>query len=182
MDYYAYRNEYPDDDLINVVMDKNTMSCLVSRKKENPNQIVVTRGYASNKGGMTSSWVYTYEADRITLTRESIMQSNDAYNSIFYTNKNKLYRWYNWNASPVLPETPVISLDENCEITCFSFTPDSKRLYLGIYNSRLPDLKGSVYVYDADALDPETNQLKLIKKYEGIADKPIKVFWKNNRK
>lgn len=59
------------------------MSCLVSRKKENPNQIVVTRGYASNKGGMTSSWVYTYEADRITLTRESIMQSNDAYNSIF---------------------------------------------------------------------------------------------------
>ena len=48
--------------------------------------------------------------------------------------------------------------------------------------SRLPDLKGSVYVYDADALDPETNQLKLIKKYEGIADKPIKVFWKNNRK
>jgi hypothetical protein len=182
MDYYAYRNEYPDDDLINVVMDKNTMSCLVSRKKENPNQIVVTRGYASNKGGMTGSWVYTYEADRITLTRESIMQSNDAYNSIFYTNKNKLYRWYNWNASPVLPETPVISLDENCEITCFSFTPDSKRLYLGIYNSRLPDLKGSVYVYDADALDPETNQLKLIKKYEGIADKPIKVFWKNNRK
>lgn len=62
------------------------------------------------------------------------------------------------------------------------FTPDSKRLYLGIYNSILPDLKGSVYVYDADALDPETNQLKLIKKYEGIADKPIKVFWKNNRK
>ena len=64
----------------------------------------------------------------------------------------------------------------------FSFTPDSKQLYLGVYDSRLTGLKGSVYVYDADALDPETNQLKLLKKYEGIADKPIKVFWKNNRK
>jgi len=43
-------------------------------------------------------------------------------------------------------------------------------------------LKGCVYVYDADALDPVTNELKLLKKYEGIADRPIKVFWKNNRK
>lgn len=181
-DYYAYRYEYPEDDLINVVMDKNTMSCLVARKKENSKQIVITRGYASNKGGMIKPWEYTYEADKITLTREAVIQSNDAYNSVFYTNKNEFYRWYNWNAEPVLPETPVISLDSSCEITCFSFTPDNKKIYLGIYDSRLTGLKGSVYVYDADVLDPATNQLKLLKKYEGIADRPIKVFWKNNRK
>ncbi len=181
-DYYAHRYEYPEDDLINVVMDKNTLSCLVARKKENPRQILITRGYASNKGGMQYPWEYSYEADEITLTRESIMQSNDAYNSVFYTNKNNLYRWYNWNAEPVLPETPVISLDASCEITCFSFTPDSKKIYLGVYDSRLTGLKGSVYVYDADELDPSTNQLKLLKKYEGVADRPIKVFWKNNRK
>lgn len=181
-EYYAFRDEFPEDDLINVVMDRNTMSCLVSRKKDNPKQIIITRGYADNKGGLRNSWVYTYESEEITLVRESVMQSNDAYNSVFYTNKNKLYRWYNWNASPELPETPVISLDGNCEITCFSFTPDSRQLYLGVYDSRLTGLKGSVYVYDADALDPETKQLKLLKKYEGIADKPIKVFWKNKRK
>ncbi len=181
--YYARSKKFPDEELINVVMDKNTMSCLVSRSKTEPQKITITRGYASNKGPLENSWTYTYQADEmVTLTRKSLMQSNDTYNSVFYSNDNKLYRWYNWNAEPMLPKTPVVTLGSTCEITCFDFSQDGKELFLGVYDSGLSGLKGSVYVYDADVLDPVTNELKLLKKYEGIADRPIKVFWKNNRK
>ena len=87
-----------------------------------------------------------------------------------------------WNAEPKLPQTPVVTVGNNCEITCFDFSQNGKELYVGVYDPGLSGLKGCVYVYDADALDPVTNELKLLKKYEGIADRPIKVFWKNNRK
>lgn len=180
--YNARQQEFPKEELINVVMNKDLMSCLVSRSKSDPKEIVITRGYASNKGPLNNAWKYTYLADEITLTRESLIQSNDTYNSVFYTNGNKLYRWYNWNAEPKLPQTPVVTVGNNCEITCFDFSQNGKELYVGVYDPGLSGLKGCVYVYDADALDPVTNELKLLKKYEGIADRPIKVFWKNNRK
>ena len=90
-----------------------------------------------------------------------------------------MYRWKNdWYYYQPIPQTPVITLDGK-EITCFEFSPDEKQLYLGVYDPSLPDLKGCVYVYDADKLDPETRELTLLKKYEGVADRPIRVFWKN---
>ena len=179
---YPKEEEFLDQNLINVVMGVNTMSCLVSRSKTNPENVVITRGYANSRGGMNDAWVYTYPAGEITLTRESVMQSNNTHNSVFYTNGNKLYRWYNWIAEPVLPTTPVVNLEVGKEITSFEFSQDGLELYLGVYDPSLSGLKGSVYIYDADAIDPSTGQLRLKKKFEGVADKPIKVFWKNSRR
>src|SRR5690606_23703234 len=78
--YYSYEEEFPDQDLINVVMGVNTMSCLVGRSKTNPESVVITRGYTNSRGGMNDAWVYTYPAGEITLTRESVMQSNNTHN------------------------------------------------------------------------------------------------------
>ena len=181
-DYATGSKDFPDEEIINVVMDKNKMSCVVTRSKTDPTQFKVVRGYAGNYNPMGSAWEYKCKASAITLTREAKMQSNDKYSSVFYNQGNKMYRWFNWNTEPELPEKPVITLNEKCEITCFNFSQDAKYLYLGVYDSRLPDLKGCVYVYDADAIDLATGELQLIKVYDGVADRPVKVFYKNNRK
>lgn len=182
LSYYCSSRTFPNEEIINVVMNKDKVTCVVSRSKSNPKEINILRGYASNKGMLASEWMYSYEADNITLQQTSMMQSNDTYNNIFYSSGNKLYRWVNSNNEPVLPTQPILTLDAQCEISCFAFSTDNRSIYLGVYDPSLPDLKGSIYIYDADALDPATHQLKLEKAYKGVADKPIKIFWKNTRK
>lgn len=183
---YEYTAWFPKEELINIYMDNDFNVYLITCSKENPNQIY------HRMFGFDNDWNNKRQLDRasymdqkytvaepITLTRESQVQYNSIYGYIFYTNKDKMYRWKNdWYYYQPIPQTPVITL-EGKEITCFEFSPDEKQLYLGVYDPSLPDLKGCVYVYDADKLDPETRELTLLKKYEGVADRPIKVFWKN---
>ncbi|MDE5610959.1 MAG: hypothetical protein K2I90_02955, partial [Odoribacter sp.] len=184
------------EELVNIVMDPNNPSfpsvVVISRSQIDPRRITQEVFMLQGSGFLSSSFKESYRATNFTLSRESEIRSNDVYRSTFYTNGNKLYRWmldadmigyssyYNYELA--LPETPVVDLGEGKEITCFDFSADSKQVYLGVYDPSLPDLKGSVYVYDADKIDKATGELQLLKKYEGIADKPIKVFWKNNNK
>lgn len=184
--YTQERWDFPDEDLINVVMDENMFVYLITRSKQFPERINHRIYQASSKKrNLTrkASYDYSYSAEQITLTRESVMKSNPRLYNMFYTTGNKVYCWQNAGAwyQTKLPENPVITL-EGKEITCFEFSPDWLQLYVGVYDPSLPDLKGCVYVYDADKIDPATQELTLLKKYEGIADRPIKVFWKNNRK
>ena len=182
-EWYTRKFEFPEEELINVGMDKNAVTCVVTRSKTNPKQIIMHRGqyWKGNPLYNEKYYLYTYEAENITMDRNSIVQNNDIYNYTYYTNKNKMYRWVIWNSKPELPTEPLITLPEDCEITCFEFTADYKKILLGVYNPNASGMKGSVYVYDADIIDQNTKQLKFYKKYEGVADKPIKIFWKNNR-
>lgn len=181
--YYTYHT-FATQDLIAVVADKTPYTYLVGTSKSNPREVNITRGMIYNNRycfyPAPSTAKYIAEKD-ITLTRESIIQSNNPYNWIYYTNGNKVYRWNSRLAQVVLPDEPVITLDPACEITAMNFTADGGQMYIAFVDNRLPGLKGCLYCYDANTIDPATNQLRVYKKYEGIADRPIKVFFKNNR-
>lgn len=178
---------YTGWDLINVCMDDEQNDRLIVQSKNDPTQIRIYRGYCMDaSGALMYGDYYTYNTDEMTLTRESMIQTNNTYRVAFYNNRNKLYRWNHQAAQPKFPTIPIIELDEQCEITCFDFDPDyynyHQEIYVGVYDPRLPGkMKGCVYVYHADQIDESTGQLKLLRKYEGIADRPIRVFWKNNK-
>ena len=112
----------------------------------------------------------TYRANGpLTLTRETEMLTNKAYRVTFYTRGNELYQWI--YSGLKLPDTPLLTLDG--EITCMTLSPDNNHLYLGIWNpSAREELKGSIYIMDM-------NTSKIVKEYRGVADKPMKIMYKN---
>lgn len=129
--------------------------------------------------GFTSPVVVSeYEATSpLTLTLNTDFLENKLYKVFFYYNGNKIYRWRYSVADKPLPtdaDTENVCRIPSGEITCMSQSTDGKYLYVGVYDEGASsELKGSVYVYDAD-----TWEMK--KSFVGIADKPIKVMYKNS--
>lgn len=110
--------------------------------------------------------------------------TNDYYKCVFITHKNKVYRWYYNQPDADLPSDHYIKLGDDEEIKAISHFQKSRNdsdyqdysvqteIYIATYNPKRPgQYKGSLYVYDADSG-------KEIKKYEGISDEPIDVFYK----
>lgn len=103
-----------------------------------------------------------------TLNANSIIESNATYRKLLYANGNKIYSWFYTGTTSA--SAPFITIDAGV-VTSMSQTPDGKILYVGVYNSASAGLKGSVYVYNMDTG-------ALIKKHEGVTDKPVKLFYK----
>ena len=83
---------------------------------------------------------------------------------------NKLYEWIYKGFT--LPETPLMTLDG--EITCMQLSSDEKYVYLGIWNPGAEEeLKGSIYILEMDTK-------KIVREYRGVADKPLKIFYKKD--
>lgn len=159
--------------IINLMLDWSKQLRVISQSKENPKQIAITKfNPVTQTKAFSTPFAYKYETSNLTLTPRSQVVSNDYYGSVIYNNGNKLYRWIYTNQEPRLPTEPVVTLDEGCEITCLALSPDDKELYVGTYDPRATGLKGSLYIYDAD-------KLTLLKPpYKGVADRPVKVFYK----
>ena len=121
-------------------------------------------------GGFRNPKDTTYHADKpLTLTRETEMLTNGDFRVTLYTRGNELYQWI--YSGKTLPDTPLLALDG--EITCMALSPNKKHVYLGIWNpSAKEELKGSIYI-----LDMKTSQI--VKQYRGVADKPMKIMYKD---
>lgn len=179
--YDVVWREFPGEELITAVMDEDRITWTVTRDAAHPEHLRITSyGFNSSEGNpWMNPEIYEYDDPQPTLTRSSQIKCNKLYNGVFYYNNgNKLYRWATGNITPQLPDKAAVTLPEDCEITCFNFSPDDKEIYLGFTKAGLPGLKGCFYVYDADRIDPATGELQLLKHYDGIADRPVEVFYK----
>lgn len=115
---------------------------------------------------------YDYQTDHLTLTLATQMEMSSVYNLCMYTNGSGIYQWKYDDGGTInkLPEEPVLTVDG--EITCYSMSTDQRYLYLGVWNTKSQkELKGSVEVFDIESG-------KIVKTYPGIANKPVKVFYK----
>lgn len=106
----------------------------------------------------------------LTLTEESDMLYNTKYsNSIFYNSGNAIYRWRHGSD---ISNAESVTLP--AEITCMAQSPDEEYLYVGTYDPAATGLKGSVYIY-------KTENLQLVNSFIGVADKPLKLFYKDTK-
>lgn len=170
---------YAGQDIINLALQKDRRLVVISVDREDPSQVHITR-YASVEdtyGPFETPQTTSYQlTSPLTLTTGP-MVSCDLYNIIYYYNENRLFRWSYTTLNSKLPENPSLTLrnehtGQDIDICCLALSPDRRYLYVGVYDpSSEHELKGGVYIYDAD-------NLALVKKFEGISDKPLKVFYK----
>lgn len=163
--------------IVNLMADEGNQLHVITTEPGDAREVTITSftnmnamvGWFQFSGAFLNPEDYSYRADQpLTLTREVEMLTNNAYNVTFYPRGKELYQWI--YKGKKLPETPLMTLDG--EITCMCLSPDSKYIYLGIWNPSAEEtLKGSVYI-----LDMKTN--KIIRQYRGVADKPMKIMYK----
>lgn len=104
-----------------------------------------------------------------SLTDQSITLVNEKYVKLVYANDRSVYNWFYTGID--IPTAPFITIDIPGTITCMASDPTGDVLYLGVYDAAASGLKGSVLAYNMD-------NGQLIKKYEGVSDKPVKIFYK----
>ncbi|MEY8591087.1 PKD domain-containing protein [Butyricimonas hominis] len=157
---------------------------VVSQSKNDPGKVWVTN-YVS---GIEALWnmevIFGHESGEekwsdksyelsapLTLTEESDMLYNTKYsNSIFYNSGNSIYRWRHGSD---ISEVELVTTVPG-EITCMAQSPDEEYLYVGTYDPAATGLKGSVYIY-------KTENLQLVNSFVGVADKPLKLFYKDTK-
>ncbi|TXH23011.1 MAG: hypothetical protein E6Q95_01060 [Chitinophagaceae bacterium] len=93
---------------------------------------------------------------------------NNSLKKLFYAQGSSVYSWFFTGTS--MNTTPFITVDKGI-VTSIEQNPTGSEIYVGVYDAAATGLKGSVYVYNAD-------NGSLIKKYQGVCDKPVKVFYK----
>lgn len=103
-----------------------------------------------------------------TLNSNAITEVNALYKKLLYAEGNKIYSWVYTGTD--MPSDPFITISAG-NITSLTQSPDGRKLYVGVYNPAAAGLKGSVYIYNMDTG-------ALISKYENVADKPVKLFYK----
>lgn len=179
-DYFEGKN------IVNCVGDADYKLHVISTDKNDSKNVTITRFspmntmegmywppffYPTIKGGFLDPVDYSYEAtSSLSLDNNAIMQVNKNEGAVFFTKGNELYRWVYTGTTPRIPEVSFLPPFDG-EITCLASSPDNASLYLGIWNpSAKEELKGSVYVMDI--------KTKAIREYRGVADKPLKIIYK----
>ncbi|TRX63309.1 PKD-like family lipoprotein [Carboxylicivirga sp. M1479] len=181
--YVGYNNSGPlfvnaSIDIINILC-KETSSTdgalyVIGKGKEaNSNQVFVVLLQPNNMSRATG--YYTYEqAEDLSITQATDLKYNLKYNRVYYFNGNRVYQWYaTTNSNEPLPtiDESILELDAGLEITSMEYSEDYTLMYLGVNNPALGEMSGCVYVYDIQSMD-------LLNKYEGIAYKPVSVYYK----
>lgn len=115
----------------------------------------------------------------VKMDRNSVMVNSVNASDIYYTYEDAVWRW---TPTSLPPTSPKITLPEGEKVVsmCTNFQGKfqgasgtfENLLYVATWNpSRAGDLKGSVYVF-------QFSDDSLVKKYEGICGKPVKVMYK----
>lgn len=165
--------------IVNFMADEGNRLHVITTDPENPLSVTITyfddmtarAGFFNFKGAFQNPKTSSYQAAQpITLTRKSVMLTNNIYYVTFYAQGNELYEWIYKGFT--LPETSLMTLDG--EITCMQLSSDEKYVYLGIWNPGAEEeLKGSIYILEMDTK-------KIVREYRGVADKPLKIFYKKD--
>lgn len=163
---------FNDYEIVNMFRVDDGTLCTVLKDRQHANSIKISLNMASVVGAVyfMEAIGKEFELEQLNLTPESQMLYVPLQNNIFYNNGRNLYRWIWRSDINDLPTETDATMDG--EITCMAVSGDSKYLYLGIWNPDAPEeLKGSVYVYDIATRT-------VINQFRGIADKPVKIFFK----
>ena len=119
--------------------------------------------------------VAEFTATSVNMDSESIFCGSLRSNDVYYTFGGKVYRWGMTGAPAANPTITLPAGEEICDLaTNFTNTVSSDSetlLYIATFNPGRSGKKGSVYVYDI-ATDT------LVKSYEGVCDKPVRLLYK----
>ena len=138
--------------------------------KDDPSKVYIGRTTSSNfsKPNSANEKVYSFNGT-ICMDRNSMLVGVKAHSCIYYTYNNAIYRWKPYE---FLPTDPIITVPTGMEITTISVDPTDGYLYVGLYEKDSPEkLKGSLYIYDTD-------ESRLLETHKNVADKPVKVVYK----
>lgn len=166
------KNELAGQDMIQFFATSNACYIL-TRDKNDPS--ILTRWkfgpylqvYFADPIELLEKDVFTNTAPTITENAHTVL--NTKFNKYIYSNGNNIFSWFYSGTN--LPTAPFITVDLPGEITGMCLSTDNNELYVGVYNAAASGLKGSVAVYNAD-------NGSLINKYEGVTDKPVRLFYK----
>lgn len=170
----AFTSKYFErEEIVNLMFSDDGRLYVVSRDKLDAATVKITWFAPANFifGAFRSPLDYTYTSDQLSLTRNTRIIINVLYKLAFYNQEGKLYRWSYRSTEPQLPEDAVAEVDG--KITCMSFSSDNEYIYLGYYNpDSKEELKGSVAVFSI-------KEQRIVKEFTGVADRPVRVFYKN---
>lgn len=165
-------------EIVNCGVSGNKKIHVVSRSKNNPNQVQVI-AYRDVTDPSTPVFEVDYSYDYtlsspLTLTLETTLLYNETYRVFFYYDNNRVYRWryQGGGALPYANDAANAVAVPSGEITCMAQSADKEYLYVGAYDAAAAGLKGNVYIYKAETLE-------LVKSFIGVADKPVKLFYKD---
>lgn len=175
---YESGNYFAGRKIVNLMADDGNKLHVITTDPRDEQSVTVT-SFSDMNGGVfwlgfdgafkNPSDISYHATQPLTLTRETEMLTNDTYRETYYTRGNELYRWI--YSGVKLPDKPFLTLDG--EITCMCSSPDEAYLYLGVWNpSAEEELKGSIYIL-------ELRTHKIIREYRGVADKPMKIMYKD---
>ena len=107
----------------------------------------------------------------MAMDENSVMITTRRSAQMYYNYDNKVYRWDYASRIPTINSKPAITPPAGEEITTLGRSYDENYLYVGTYNPARSGKKGSLYIYDFATQN-------LVKSYEGIVDKPVKILYK----
>lgn len=158
-------NNFVNYNIIGMVPYTITKLYTIVVSKDDPSKGIVyqTRGTLSSLTELIK-----FDATDLKLDKNSTIMYSKVYKYAYYDYGNNIYRW---NCTGQFPKTPFILFPPTKEITAVALDPDKKQIYVCYVDSEQSSLKGGLDIYDA-------NTGKIAESYAGIADRPIKVFYK----
>lgn len=157
---------------------------MVYKRAGNSELFVITRRLADNKivvHKMSSSYsAYSkrndyLESSPIAMDWNSTMVTSIKSSYVYFNFDNKVYRWNYTSNLPDATTAPTITPPAGEQITAIGRSFDETQLYVATYNPSRSGKKGSLYLYNF-------SDHSLAKAYEGICDRPLKVFYKSRVK
>jgi len=151
----------------------NGFCYVVTRDKQNPSEITKTifgefiQEYFAEPLDIREQ--VTFTDANLTLKENSVTVLNDKYFRVIYANGRDIYRW-NYSGTD-FPTSPYIQLDIPGVVTGMATNPEGTELYVGVYNAAASGAQGSLVVYDIE-------RGTKLGTFEGIADKPVKLYYK----
>ena len=158
-------NYFEDYNIIGMVPWTITKLYTIAVLKEDPSQgrVFQTSGSLSKLTELIK-----FDGTDLKLDKNSTIMFSKTYKNAYYDYGNNIYRW---NCTGQFPKTPFITFPDTKEITAVAMDPDKTLIYVCYVDSERSGLKGGIDIYDA-------NDGKLIESYGGIADRPLRVFYK----
>lgn len=136
--------------------DSNNYLYIIAQNTDDPTKYSVIKEYCKlNRSGSVKEYSLL---DELTVNNSTKFINSDEYDDyLLYIYKNKIYRWeYKIKAIPEVGNHINLDLPDDEEIVkiCFNGDRDGTKLFVITYNpSKAGELKGSIYIYDADTYE-----------------------------
>lgn len=155
---------------------------VVAQSKENAlelTQYTLTQAYNDDWTGVlfnvNSETTYTATTGDGIPPAGTHIALSQTYQVGFYPIDNSFYAYYLFNASPMLPTTPLITYPEGEEITCLNVNVATNELYVGTYTAATE--RGNIYIYNI--ADLTSGNLQPTYEFPQSTDRIVDIRYKN---